>query len=245
MNFLLAVIAGIVCGMLINYLADVLPQTRRLTRPTCPGCERAYTLKEYLLLQSCAGCDRKRGARTFTVLVLAILCSVALLFFPFANLYFWATLPLMVFLGTLVVIDMEHRLVLTETSLFGLVLCLVYGVVLRGLGKTLLGGLGGLLIMLAFFFTGILFSKIIGKLRGKNIKEVAFGFGDVAAGTFLGLLTGWPGIVGAIILAILIFAAFSIVLLLGLILSKKYRAFASAQPFVPFLILGTIVMFYL
>jgi prepilin signal peptidase PulO-like enzyme (type II secretory pathway) len=245
MNLLMAVITGISCGALINYLADVLPESRRLTHPACPAYERPYTLKEYLLFQKCPNCSHKRVARPLIVLVAAILCAVGLQLFPFAGLNFWATLPLLIFLGVVTVIDMEHRLVLTETSLFGLILCLVYGVVLRGWGNTLLGGLGGLLIMLAFFLMGILFSKVIGKLRGRNIKQVAFGFGDVAAGTFLGLLTGWPGILAGITLGILAFTVFTIPLLLILIIAKKYSAFTSALPLVPFLVLGAIVIFYL
>jgi hypothetical protein len=144
-----------------------------------------------------------------------------------------------------VVIDIEHRLVLAETSLFGIFLCLVYGLILHNPTKTLLGGLNGLLIMLFFYVLGIIFSFIIGRLKGRSLSEVAFGFGDVLAGTFLGLLAGWPGILGGIILALLIFAAFTILLLAGLILTKRYRAFTSAQPFVPFLIAGTIAMFYI
>jgi hypothetical protein len=99
--------------------------------------------------------------------------------------------------------------------------------------------------MLFFYVLGIIFSFIIGRLKGRSLSEVAFGFGDVLAGTFLGLLAGWPGILGGIILALLIFAAFTILLLAGLILTKRYRAFTSAQPFVPFLIAGTIAMFYI
>ena len=99
--------------------------------------------------------------------------------------------------------------------------------------------------MLAFYVLGMVFSKIIGNLRGREIGEVAFGFGDVCAGTFLGLLAGWPGIVGAIFIAILAFTTFSIVLLLGLFLTNKYIAFTNAQPFVPFLLFGTIMILYL
>ena len=142
-------------------------------------------------------------------------------------------------------IDIEHHLVLAETSLFGIFLCLGYGLILRDFFHTLLGAMNGMLIMLFFYVLGILFSLIIGKLRGKKLGEVAFGFGDVTAGTFMGMLTGWPGILGGIILALLIFSVFSILLILVLFITKRYRSFTSAQPFVPFLILGAVIMFYL
>ena len=179
-------------------------------------------------------------------MLLASLAGILLLtFFPFAGLGFWVTLPILVFFGLVVVIDIEHRLVLYETSLVGLVLFLIYGIILRGLVPTLSGGLGGLAIMMIFYLTGLLFVKILGRIRQKNIKEVAFGFGDVSAGTFLGLLMGWPAIIGAIIIAIIAFGVYSLALLVVLILTKKYRAFTNALPFAPFLILGVIVIYYL
>jgi len=245
LTLIFTVITGAASGYLINYLADVLPETRRFSQPQCPECETPYNIKDYLLLRKCPECSQKRSLRTYTVLVGTVLISILLQIYPFANLSYLATLPLMIFLGTVLVIDIEHRLVLIETSILGVFLCLVYGLLLHNPYRTLLGGLNGLLIMLFFFVLGIIFSFVIGKVKGKTLSEVAFGFGDVFAGTFLGLLTGWPGILGAIIMALLIFVVFSVVLLLVLIITKRYRAFTSAQPFVPFLILGAVIMFYM
>jgi hypothetical protein len=124
-------------------------------------------------------------------------------------------------------------------------MCFIYGVILRGWLPTLTGGLGGLAVMLVLFFLGIGFSKIVGKLRGRNISQVAFGFGDVFAGAFLGLLTAWPLIAGAIVVGMLVFAAYSLVYIAVLLVTKRYSAFASALPLAPFLILGAVVMLYL
>ena len=96
-----------------------------------------------------------------------------------------------------------------------------------------------------FFLLGLGFTRLVGKLRGRTISATAFGFGDVTAGTVLGLLTGRPGILGAIIIALLSFGALSLVYLLVLIVTRRYRSFASALPFAPFLVLGVVVMFYL
>lgn len=245
LSLLLSAVSGVLAGMLINYLADVLPESRRFSKPRCPECEVPFSFKDYLLLRKCPQCENKLSGRNYFVLVGAVLASVLLQFFPFAGLSFWATLPLMIFLGTILVIDMEHRLVLIETSLFGIIICLIYGLILRTPMQTLLGGLNGFLFMLVFYVLGIIFTVLVGKLRGKKVSEVAFGFGDVLAGTFLGLLTGWPGILGAIILALLIFSIFSILLLLGLFITKRYKSFTSAQPLVPFLVLGAVIMLYL
>jgi hypothetical protein len=134
---------------------------------------------------------------------------------------------------------------LFETSIFGFVLFLIYGIILNGLSRTMIGALAGFLIMLLFYFLGIALTTIAGKIRHQKIDEVAFGFGDVLIGLILGLLTGWPSIFEAITISIYAFGAFSFVLFLALLLSKRYRAFASALPFTPFLILGAIAIFYL
>ena len=143
------------------------------------------------------------------------------------------------------VIDIEHRVVLIQTSIFGFGLFFLYGIILHGLLNSILGALAGFVITLTFYFLGAALTKIAGKLRHQEINEVAFGFGDVNLGTVLGLLTGWPPIVGAIFLSILAFSAFSFVLLFVLIFTKKYQAFSNALPFTVFLILGAVAMFYL
>jgi len=99
--------------------------------------------------------------------------------------------------------------------------------------------------MMMFFLMGKAFAKIAGNIRGQQIDEVAFGFGDVCMGVILGLFIGWPKVVGAIMVAIIVFSVYSIFLLLSLIITKKYHSFSHAQPFTPFLILGMITLFYL
>lgn len=245
MSLILAVIIGLVVGFLINYFSDVLPVFRRITRPLCGVCKQPYSVKDYLISFKCSTCENRASARTIIVLLAAVICCVLLLSFPFSDFGFWGALPILVFLGVIMVIDIEHRVVLFPTSIFGVILFLVYGMILRGVLWTLAGGLAGFFIMLSFYFLGIVFTKIVGKLRHREIDEIAFGFGDVCVGTFLGLLTGWPAIVGAIMIAFIAFTAFSFILLSVLILTGKYHAFSHAQPFTVFLILGAIAIFYL
>jgi hypothetical protein len=241
----LATLSGGLVGILVNYLAHVLPATRRLSRPACPECEAVYTLKDYLLAWRCGDCGQRHSTRHWVVLAACTLAGILLAVFPVAGLPWISWLPLLAFLGVIVVIDLEHRLVLFKTSLFGLALCLVYGFVLRGLSATLLGGLAGLLIMLTFFILGIVFTRLVGLLRGERVSEVAFGFGDVFAGTFLGLLNGWPLIAGVIVIGLLVFSAFSLVYLASLIVTKRYQAFNNPLPLAPFLILGALLMLVL
>jgi len=245
MSLIINMVVGVVVGLVINYLSDVLPVFRRFTRPVCPSCGQPFSLSNYLSFNKCSHCGTKRSNRSFIVLITAIVISILLYFFPFSGLSFWATIPILTFLGVIVVIDIEHRAVLLETSFFGFVLFLIYGIILHGLVKTIMGGLVGFLITILFYGLGIAYVKIAGKLRHQAIDEVAFGFGDVFAGTFLGLLLGWSSVFGAIIIAIFTFGAYSLIYIVSLLISKRYNAFASALPFTPFLVLGTIVIFYL
>lgn len=244
-SILLSLILGLAIGTLINYLADVLPTTRRLSRPVCPECSQPYPIKATLLSRPCPHCGHKRPIRHWLVLIFSVLLCVLLQFFPFHGLSFWATFPLLAYLGLIVVIDLEHRLVLVETSLFGLILMLVYGFTFHGFLNALSGALGGMLIMLALFLLGMALGKVVGILRHKAISEVPFGFGDVVFGTILGLLCGWPAIAAGLFLGIIIFSAYSVLWLISLILTKRYKSFSNAQALTPFLILGSIILFYL
>jgi len=245
LSVIIAAIAGGLAGILINYFADVLPVSRRITRPVCSVCGEPYSANDYLVRFKCSGCGSTHSKRFFVVIAASIISSILLLFFPFSTLGFCASLPLLVFLGVIIVIDMEHRIVVFQMSIFGFVLFFIYGVLMNNLFETLLGALGGLSIMLIFYLLGKVFTKIMGKIRNRQISEVAFGFGDVCLGTVLGLLTGWPEIFGAITAAILSFSGYSILLILFLIATKKYRSFSNAQPFTMFLILGMIIVLYI
>ena len=245
MTLVLNAIVGGIIGMLINYFSDVLPDTRSFSRPFCKICEQPYSIKDYLVYFKCLQCGSRKPKRSIIVLICTIVVCMLLNYFPFSTLGFWATLPIMIYTGLILVIDIEHHLVLIETSIFGFVLFLGYGIILNGVRSTLTGALAGLLIMLVFYFIGLAFSKLAGALRHKVIDEVVFGFGDVCLGLNLGLLTGWPLIIGAITISILAFEVFTLIFFVALLVQKKYHAFSSALPFTPFLILGAMAIFYL
>ena len=245
MTLIINAVFGGIIGMLINYFSDVLPVSRSFTRPICKVCNQPYSIKGYLISYSCSQCGSRIPARSLVVLVCSIFAGLLLHSFPFSTLGFWATLPILIYMGVILVIDIEHHLVLIETSIFGFILFSIYGTILNGFRETFTGALAGLVIMLIFYFIGLAFSKIVGALRHKMIDEVVFGFGDVCLGVVLGLLTGWPLIVGAITISIIAFEVFTLIFFIALLLSKKYQAFSSALPFTPFLILGAVAILYL
>ena len=243
-NLIIYAIVGGVIGVLINYLSDVLPLTRRFSRPVCAHCQEPHTLRSYLISFKCPKCEKAPPARNFIVLILSILISILVGIFPLIRLSFWLTIPIMVFLGVILVIDIEHHAVLIETSIAGLILFFAYGWYMQGWLLTLIGGGAGFVIMLVIYFLGILFSKGIGKIRKGDTPEEGLGFGDVYAGAFLGLFTGWPYAIGMIIIAILASGLFSFIYLIVKSIKKDYQV-ASTIPYTPFLILGAIAVNYI
>jgi len=244
MNLFINVLVGAIAGVLINYFADVLPIRRRFTRPICLNCGKPYIWRDYFFAFRCKNCGQKTSVRVILVILLSMAVSCALIYFPFGNLNFWATVPILIFLGTILVIDIEYRVVLKETSYFGLVFMLFYGVLLHGFIPTVLGGGAGFAIMIVFYYLGILFNKVVGRIRKQEIDEVALGFGDVYVTTFLGFFTGWPNIIAVLLLAILASGVFSLFYILVMTIARRYRTF-SAIPYTPFLIVAAISIFYL
>jgi leader peptidase (prepilin peptidase)/N-methyltransferase len=164
--------------------------------------------------------------------------------FPAENLGVIGSLAWLFYFGVVVVIDLEYRLILHPVSLVGALLGLVFGILNHGVLNTILGGMAGFGIMLAFYFLGVLFIRFISKTRGDDIDEVALGFGDVNLAGVIGLLLGWPGIVGGIFLAIIIGGVVSgIVVVMGMI-QKKYQAF-QALPYGPFLVISAAALLYI
>jgi leader peptidase (prepilin peptidase)/N-methyltransferase len=150
---------------------------------------------------------------------------------------------LLIYFAVVTIIDLEHRLILHPTSIAGGLLGLFLGSRLHGLGPTLLGGLVGFVCMLALYILGGIFARFIMRLRGRPIDEEALGFGDVILAGILGLLLGWPGILLGLYLGILAGGIASLVYILSMAFTRRYRPF-TAIPYGPFLISGAAALLY-
>ncbi len=244
MNILVYILVGALISLILNYLADVLPVERKFVKPKCKNCGYSFSWKNYLFSFHCPNCNTQPDLRYWVVLVLSITGSVLLAFFPLKPFSYWGSLPLITFLALIVIIDIEHRAVLFETDFIGIALGFVYGLLLHNFINTILGGLIGAAIMLLLFYFGKLFNVIVAKVRKQEVDEVALGLGDVFVSGYLGLICGIQHVVPMVIIAILIAGGFSLVYLIGKAIAKKYSAF-SAIAYAPFLIISTLILFYL
>ncbi len=250
-KLVIPMLLGWLSGWLVNYLADVLPFTRKFSRPVCPACQAEVKWIGYLFFRSCTNCGKQRSPRTLIVQAVITAAAVLIWIFPDPALPFPPAFILLVYLAVVLVIDLEHRLILHPVSMVGAVLGLGIGIFLRGqhsipygISSTLLGGAAGFGAMLVFYFGGVLYTKYMSKKRGLAAGEVALGFGDVNLSGILGLLLGWRAIFACLFLAILAGGLVGLVITLGMLVTKKYKAF-TAIPYAPFLILSAIYFLFL
>ncbi len=235
---------GWLAGVVVNYLADVLPMRRRLTRPFCMACDQPIRWANYVFApRRCSECGQRRSIRTWIVELIFICLGVWLWLRPPDRLGFWTGMLLLAYFGLVVLVDIEHRLILHMVSLTGAVVGLIVGVYWYGLVRTLLGGLAGFGIMLCLYLFGELLLRILMRVRGVPSDEVALGFGDVMLGGVIGLMLGWPVITMGLMAAVLIGGIFSLVYLIFMQIAHRYQMF-TALPYGPFLVGGAILLLY-
>jgi prepilin signal peptidase PulO-like enzyme (type II secretory pathway) len=256
--------AGLGLAIVINSLADNLPpdaDDRRHPprRPRCRHCGQPYSSGYWLalahwLLRSgrCPHCGARRPVRPVLV---ELACGAAL---PY--LWLWSGMPAdgalaiwarfvaaatvaLVFI-LIVVIDVEHRLIL-----WGVVWPAAIGIALlgiitpgHGLAKTVLGGLAGYAITLGIFLLAELFARLLRRLRGQALDEVAFGGGDVNLAAIVGFAVGWPGIILSLMIAVLAGGVFSFGFIVVQLIRRRYVPY-SAMPYGPFLVLGALTIY--
>ena len=251
MTFILVfpILIGWLSGWVVNYLTDTLPLTRRFTRTVCTQCAKEYSLGVYLSFRACEYCGHRRGLRPWIVQIMMLVVSVYTWISPHRMGYALG-MVLLTYYAVVFFIDIQHRLILHPTSIFGALLGFGLGTWLHGLVPTLLGGLGGLVIMLVLYYFGVLFSK----LRAKRMRafgqeaddEEALGAGDVILAGILGLIISWPFIWFSLLLGILLGGVVGILLVLYLLITKRYgkEAFMVFMPYGPFFIASAFFIMF-
>jgi prepilin signal peptidase PulO-like enzyme (type II secretory pathway) len=177
--------------------------------------------------------------------------------FPPERLGFPLAMIVLIYFGILTIIDLEHRLILFPTSLVGAVLGLIVGVVvysreyslLGSLGRSLLGGAIGFGIMFLIYQLGTL----VARLRARKMQaagqapddEEALGGGDVYLAGILGLMLG-PVIVGALVYGVLLGGLVSFVLVILLLLRRRYAsdALMTFIPYGPYFIVSAFYLLF-
>jgi prepilin signal peptidase PulO-like enzyme (type II secretory pathway) len=192
----------------------------------------------------------RRNARAWITLVMIAGISLYIWSTPPAKIGYVLGILLITYFGLVFVIDLEHRLILHPTSVFGVILGLLAGIVKRGFFPTLLGGLGGLIIMIFFYYVGVLFARFRARrmqAAGQEVDdEEALGAGDVILVTILGLIVGWPLIGFGLVVGILLGGIVSLGLIVWLLILGQYskNALMMFIPYGPYFITSTFIIVF-
>lgn len=240
---------GLLVGGLLNVLADYLPQREPPVAPVCVFCGQPRPRRNwlavtgYLLTQGrCTRCGARLPLRhLITELATALLFAFLWQRYGSSPQLFFETLYTAIFV-LLFIIDLEHRLILHVTTLPAIALAIVGSFFLSRKGYSwrlaLLGGGTGFFLVLGMYLFGHLFVRLMERLRGQKIDQVAFGFGDVTLTTFIGLVVGFPNVIFALLLGVLLGGAGgAIYWLTKAVMRRDYSPF-TAIPYGPFLIAG-------
>jgi len=257
-TILFPILLGWLAGLFVNYASDVLPVTRRFSQPNCPNCQFAFSWLDYLTLRTCRTCRTRRSLRTWIVLIVSIASFTYFWLFPPLGLGLPLSLIVLTYFGVIIVIDLEHRLILHPTSIFGAVLGLVVGTylyskngdVLSGLLTSVLGGIAGFGIMFGLYQLGALVTRIRSrKMRAAGQAEddeEALGGGDVFLTGVLGLMLGWPNIVLGITAGALIGGVVALLALAQYFVKRRYaeNSLMLFIPYGPSLVLGAFYILF-
>jgi prepilin signal peptidase PulO-like enzyme (type II secretory pathway) len=231
---ILFALLGLLVGGLVNRLGSDLPVRRSLTRPHCPYCgqERPwwqwFALPAYLIGRAgCPSCGAPISLRHPLVEIgLAVAYGYLwIVLAPSIKLVLYLTYSTI--FALILITDLEHRLILNVVMYPAILLAIVAGFLTPDMTwwSALAGGaiafvffLGAALVGNAFFGSG------------------ALGGGDVKLAAFVGLITGFPLVIEALVLTLLIGAGISLILLV-----VRVRGLRDYIPYGPFLIASAIL----
>lgn len=234
----IAAVAGLGAGVLVNYAADRVmgdeePPWRAGACRKCgaelPGARLVPALNFAASRRTCVACGTRaslRGPLLGAALVLLFPLLLAHLASPEDVVHL---APLGIFavesgataaLAFIFAVDLEHHLIL-DISIYLPAACLLL-VALVFDHKAFAGMLFGVVICGGLFLLLYIAGYVI-------YRTEALGFGDVKLAVLIGLLTGWPGVTTALVIAALMGAAVSVLLLgLGSATSKTFIPYGTA-----------------
>jgi len=248
---LFSTILGLLAGVGLNLIADRLTQRGA----TCGYCGRrrdyrgTWAVAAYLRRQGkCLGCSAPLPLRPVLV---ELICAVGLplLWRGEGTTLQAAFLAAYLFILLLLTItDLEQQRIPNAVIYPALGLALL-GAFVRPSGdwrSALLGGAGAFVFFLVLYGLGLGFAALLGRKDddGASLSPRALGGGDIKLATFVGLVSGWPGVVVALGLGMLAAAVIAGVLIVVRLSRRQYH-WGQTMPYGPFLAAGAAVVLLL
>lgn len=254
---ILVVLIGLIAGGIVNALADDLPHYRRPRLPRYPDdTPRPFTawlgITAFLFNQRVSPNGAKLSWRyplteiaTVLAMVITVILKKGAPDVSDSQLIFW--LIYMAIFVLITVIDVEHKLILFSVIIPSSVLAILDAIITPvqhepNLQRALLGGAVGFGVFFLLYIGGILYVYIANQLQGRNITEVAFGYGDVMMATLSGLILGLEAVIFAMFITVFLGAIGALVYLVGQRVAGRRSSMFTALPYGPYIVLGTLIM---
>lgn len=231
---ILFVVLGFLVGGLVNQLGTDLPARRRPTRPHCRYCGRERPWWQWLALPSflvgrarCPSCGAPIRLR-HPLVEIGLAATYGYLWLELGPSTKLALYSLYTAIFALVLItDLERRLILNVVTYPAILFAVAASFFTPGMTwqSSLIGGA-----------IGFVFFLVVAMVGNAVFGSGALGGGDVKLAAFIGLIVGFPLIIEAITLTILIGAGVSLVLLI-----TGARRLRDHVPYGPFLIAGAFI----
>ena len=238
-GFIFIFLLGLFIGSFLNVLADRLSRGEAVIkgRSHCEKCKKTLKwldlipLLSFLFLKGKCRYCRVRLSLFYpiTELTTGILFAGVFLFLGGANINLITIINIIYYLfilSSLIVIffaDLKYGIIPDKIIFSAVFIAIAYSFFNHQslIINHFLSGLGALLFFLSLF--------LVTKGRG-------MGFGDVKFAFLMGLILGFPNIITGLYIAFLTGAIVGIILILW----RRKKAFGTAIPFGPFLVLGTL-----
>jgi leader peptidase (prepilin peptidase) / N-methyltransferase len=256
LSIVVVIIIGLAVGGVVNILADDLPYYRWPRAPRYPdGTLRAPSawlgITAFLSGQRVSTGGAKLSWRyplaeitTIFGMILSVLVKNARTDVSDTQLLFW--LAYMAIFVLITVIDLEHKLILFSVIIPSGVLAILDAIITPtqhdpNLQRSLLGGALGFGLFFIVYLGGIAYVYYSNQ-AGRNINEVAFGYGDVMMATLSGLILGFEAVIFALFITVLLGALGALVWLGAKRLSGSGYSMFTALPYGPYIVASTFLM---
>jgi prepilin signal peptidase PulO-like enzyme (type II secretory pathway) len=254
-EIILVGLLGIIAGGVVNALSDDLPMRRPVRLPHYPDdTPRPFIawlgITTFLFGKRVSPNGVKLRWRyplteiaTTALFIITLLVAHDDIAMNTAQFIVW--LIYMAIFMLITVIDLEHRLILFVVIIPSCVLALLDAAFLNygaNLKDSILGALIGFGIFFLLYVGGFFFTYILGKLRGEEINEVAFGYGDVMLITLSGLILGYQALILAMFITVFLGAFGAIIYLIIRRLAGRHYSLFTPLPYGQYIIIATIIM---
>lgn len=232
---LIFIILGMIVGSFLNVVILRFDELRSIvnTRSHCPECKKTLSWYELIPVLSyiflwgkCRSCKAKISLQ-YPLVELGTALLFGLIFWRFGfsvQSYFLLAITavlIVIFVYDILKYEISDWLVIAIAGLWLVYLGIDYFFINHSL-SIILNSLYGALILGGFFGLMVLLSK-----------ERWMGIGDIGLGAVVGLITGWPLVLVATMLAFLSGSVVGIGFMIG-----QAKKFKDKLPFAPFLVLG-------